>query len=155
MNIIAFAEQRNGQFKKTAFEVVTAAKTLAGQLNGTVTAVVVGHNVAAIAAQLGAYGAAKVIAVDDARLALYSTTAYAKVIAEVAAAESAAVVLLPASEMGKDVAPRVAVKLNAGLASGCTALKVENGTVTATRPVFAGKGLLDVTVATPVKLFTL
>lgn len=155
MNIIAFAEQRNGQFKKTAFEVVTAAKTLAGQLNGTVIAVVVGQNVSGIAPQLGAYGASKVIAVDDARLALYSTTAYAKVIADIAAAESAAVVLLPASEMGKDVAPRIAVKLDAGLAAGCTALKVENGNVVATRPVFAGKGLVDVTVNSPVKLFTL
>jgi electron transfer flavoprotein alpha subunit len=155
MNIIAFAEQRNGQFKKTAFEVVTAAKTLAGTLNGTVIAVVVGQNVAGIASQLGPYGASKVIAVDDARLALYSTTAYAKVIADVAAAESAAIVLLPASEMGKDVAPRIAVKLDAGLAAGCTALKVENGNVVATRPVFAGKGLVDVTVNSPVKLFTL
>lgn len=155
MNILAFAEQRNGQFKKTAFEVVTAAKKLSGELQGTVTAVVVGHNIAGIAGQLGAYGADKVIAVDDARLALYSTTAYAKVIAGAARSESAAVVLLPASEMGKDVAPRIAVKLDAGLAAGCTALKAENGTVVATRPVFAGKGLIDVTVNSPVKLFTL
>jgi electron transfer flavoprotein alpha subunit len=155
MKILAFAEQRNGQFKKTAFEVVTAAKTLAGQLNGEVIAVVVGKNSAAGAGQLGIYGAAKVVAVEDARLELYSTTAYAKVIAGVANTEAADIVLLPASEMGKDVAPRVAVKLNAGLAAGCTALRVENGTVTATRPVYAGKGLVSVVVKTPVKLFTL
>ncbi|MBP6672549.1 MAG: electron transfer flavoprotein subunit alpha/FixB family protein [Bacteroidetes bacterium] len=155
MNIFAFAEQRNGQFKKTAFEVVTAAKTLSGQLNGTITAVVVGHNVAGIAGQLGGYGADKVIAVDDPRLALYSTTAYAKIIAEIVTSGSGAVVLLPASEMGKDVAPRIAVKLDAGLAAGCTALKTDNGAIIATRPVFAGKGLIDVSVASPVKVFTL
>jgi electron transfer flavoprotein alpha subunit len=155
MKILAFAEQRNSQFKKTAFEVVTAAATIARQLNGEVVAVVIGNNVASIAGELGAYGAAKIVVVEDARLALYSTTAYAKVIADVAASEGAEIVLLPASEMGKDVAPRVAVKLNAGLAAGCTALKYENGTLIATRPVYAGKGLVDVVVKTSVKLFTL
>jgi electron transfer flavoprotein alpha subunit len=59
---------------------------------------------------------------------LYSTTAYAKIIAEVAKAENAEIVLIPASEMGKDVAPRVSIKLDAGLASGCTALTVEGNT---------------------------
>jgi electron transfer flavoprotein alpha subunit len=155
MKILAFAEQRNGQFKKTAFEIVKAAKTTADTLGGEVIAVVVGNNVTSIAAQLGGYGASKVIAVDDARLELYSTTAYSKIVAEVAKQESAEIVLLPASELGKDLAPRVAVKLQAGLAAGCTALSVENGTIKATRPVYAGKGLLDVTVTTGTKIFTL
>ncbi|MCK9407884.1 MAG: electron transfer flavoprotein subunit alpha/FixB family protein [Bacteroidetes bacterium] len=155
MKILAFAEQRNGQFKKTAFEVVTAAKTIAGQLNGEVIAVVVGNNIASIAGQLGGYGVAKVLIVEDTRLELYSTTAFAKIIADVVKEEGVEIILLPASEMGKDVAPRVSVKLDAGLAAGCTALKVENGIVKATRPVYAGKGLVDVIVKTPVKLFTL
>jgi electron transfer flavoprotein alpha subunit len=155
MKILAFAEQRNGQFKKTAFEVVTAAAALARQLNADVTAVVVGKNVASVAEQVGKYGAAKVIVVEDDRLELYSTTAYAKIVAEVGRSEGAAVVLFPASEMGKDLAPRVAVKLGAGLASGCTALKVNNGTISAVRPVFAGKGMSEVTVNTDVKMFTL
>ena len=155
MKILAFAEQRNGQFKKTAFEVVKAAKTIADQLSGEVVAVVIGNNVGSIAGQLGGFGAAKVVAVEDARLDLYSTTAYAKIIAEVATAESAEIILLPASEMGKDVAPRVAVKLNAGLAAGCTALTVENGSLKATRPVYAGKGLIEVSVKTAVKVYSL
>lgn len=155
MKILAFAEQRNGQFKKTAFEMVTAAKNLAAQLNGQVVAVVIGNNVASIATQLGAFGASKVIVVEDVRLGLYSTTAYAKVVADVAKKESADIVLIPASEMGKDVAPRVAVKLDAGLASGCTALTVENGVIRATRPVYAGKSMLQVEVKTAIKVFSL
>ena len=95
------------------------------------------------------------IAVEDARLELYSTTAYSKVIADVATAQSASILMLPASEMGKDVAPRVAVKLNGGLAAGCTMLTVENGSVKAARPVYAGKGLVDVVVTTSTKIFTL
>ena len=155
MKILAFAEQRNGQFKKTAFEIVKAAKIIADQLNAEVVAVVVGNSIASIAAQLGGYGASKVIAVEDARLELYSTTAYSKIVAEIAQQESAEIVLFPASELGKDIAPRVAVKLQAGLAAGCTALTVENGTIKATRPVYAGKGLIDVTVTTGTKIFTL
>lgn len=155
MKILAFAEQRNGQFKKVAFEVVKAAKSVADQLNAEVIALVVGNNVASIAGQLGGYGTSKTIVVEDPKLELYSTTAYAKIIAEVAKAESAEVLLLPASAMGKDVAPRVAVKLNAGLAVDCTALNASSGTITATRPVYAGKGLVDVTVNTQTKIFSL
>ena len=155
MKILAFAEQRNGQFKKTAFEVIRAAKIIADQLNGETVAVVIGNNISSIAGQLGGFGAEKVVVVEDARLELYSTTAYSKVIADIARLESAEVLFLPASEMGKDVAPRIAVKLNAGLAAGCTALQVENDSIKATRPVYAGKGLVHVTVNTAVKMFTL
>jgi electron transfer flavoprotein alpha subunit len=155
MKILVFAEQRNGQFKKVAFEVVKAAKTIADQLHAEVIALVVGNNTASFAGQLGGYGASKVILVEHPTLELYSTTAYAKVIAEIAAEESAEVLLLPASAMGKDVAPRLAVKLHAGLAVDCTALTVSNGTITATRPVYAGKGLVDITIKTTRKIFSL
>ncbi|MBI2427769.1 MAG: electron transfer flavoprotein subunit alpha/FixB family protein [Ignavibacteriales bacterium] len=155
MKILAFAEQRNGQFKKVAFEVVKAAKTIADQMNAEVVALVVGNNIASIAGQLGGYGASKVIVVEDSKLELYSTTAYSKVIAEIAATESAEVILLPASAMGKDVGPRISVKLNAGLAVDCTALNANGGTITATRPVYAGKGMVDVTIKTQTKIFSL
>ena len=155
MIILVFAEQRDSKIKKSSFEAVGAARALADQLSGSCVALVVGSGVEGIAGDLGAYGASRVIVVDSPRLARHSNSAYAKVIAEVAAKEQAAIVVLPASQMGKDLAPRVAVKLNAGLAADCVALRVENGDVIATRPVFAGKTLLDVKVKTPVKVFTL
>jgi electron transfer flavoprotein alpha subunit len=155
MVILVFTEQRESKIKKSSFEAVSAAHKLAGELGGTSVALVVGSGVDGIAGDLGAYGASRVIVVDSPRLEKYSNAAYAKVIAEVAKKEQAAIVVLPASQMGKDLAPRVAVKLNAGLAADCIALRVENGDVIATRPVFAGKTLLDVRVKTPVKIFTL
>ena len=155
MKIIAFAEQRNDQFKKTAFEVVRAAKTIADELSAELVAVVVGGNISPIAGELGKYGAAKVIVVEDPRLQNYSTTAYAKVIAEISRQESGQIVFLPASSLGKDVGPRVAVKLDAGLATDCTAIRVENGDCIATRPVYAGKGLIDIRVTSSVKIFSL
>lgn len=155
MKIIAFAEQRNSQFKKTAFEVVRAARTIADQLNAECDALVIGGNVSSIAPQLGAYGATKVFVVEDSRLENYSTTAFAKIVAEVARAEAADILFFPASAMGKDCSPRVAVKLDAGLAADCTALRVENGTIIATRPVYAGKAFVEVVVRSEKKIFTL
>jgi len=155
MTILAFAEQRDGKLKKTAFEVVRAARTIADQTGGQVLALLIGNSVKAPGSELGGYGAHKVLAVEDPRLALYSTTAYAKVIAEAARSVNAGLVFLAATAMGKDVAPRVAIKLQAGLAADCTALKVDNGTVIASRPVFAGKAITDVTITTPVQVYTL
>ena len=57
--------------------------------------------------------------------------------------------------MGKDLAPRIAAKLNAGLATDCTALSVENGDVIATRPVYAGKAMIDVSNLGRVEIFLL
>lgn len=155
MRVLAFAEQRDNKFKKSTFETVCAARSIADQLQGELAALVIGNGVTSLAAQLGAYGAHRVVAVDEPGLEQHSNTAYAKILADVAQDEGAAIVLLPASQMGKDLAPRVAGKLNAGLASDCIALNVEEGDVIATRPVYAGKALLDVKVNTAVKVFTL
>lgn len=155
MKVLAVAEQRDNKFKKSSFETTRAARTLADQLSAECVGLVIGSGVTAIAPQLGAYGAARVIVVDEPTLADHSNTAYAKVIATVAKEAGATLVLLPASQMGKDLAPRVAAKLNAGLASDCISVRVENGEILATRPIYAGKALQDVKVKTPVQLFTL
>ncbi len=155
MKILVFAEQRENRFKKTAFEAVKTARSLAEKLQGEVLAIVIGERVQSIAPELGAYGAHKVLVAEDARLALYSSTAYAKIVADAAKSQEAVVILIPATAMGKDIAPRVAVKLDAGLASDCTALDVDGGDIIATRPVYAGKALTRLKVTSPSKVFTL
>ena len=155
MKILAFAEQRDGVIKKSSLEAAQAAAGLASKAGGTCTGLVVGSGVAAQASELGAYGLGRVIAVDQPDLARHSNTAVAKVIAEIAKRESADVVVLSASQTGKDLAPRVAVKLDAGLAADCVALALDGASIVCTRPVFAGKALVDVTVEAPVKVLTL
>lgn len=155
MKILAFAEQREGKFKKSALEAVHAARKLADQTGGECIALVIGSGIAGSAGDLGTYGAARVLAVEAPTLARHSNTAYAKIIAETAQQEGAGIVVLSASQMGKDLAPRVAIKLNAGLASDCTALQVKDGDIIASRPVYAGKAVTDVKVKTAVKVFTL
>jgi electron transfer flavoprotein alpha subunit len=155
MKILAFAEQREGKFKKSAYEVTQAAQKIAGQLSGELLTLVVGDAVEAIAAELAPYGARRVVVAEDPRLRLYSTTAYAKIVAEVAKREGATMLFFPASQMGKDLAPRVAAKLDGGLIPDCTSLRVEGGEVIAMKPVYAGKAFCEMRATSPVKLFTL
>jgi electron transfer flavoprotein alpha subunit len=155
MKILAFAEQKNNKLKKTAFEVVKAARTVADQLKAELVALVVGDSVHAIAGELGAYGANRVLAVEEPRLGKYSTTAYAKAIAEIAKKEQVDIVFLSATAMGKDCGPRVAVKLDAGIAVDCTALRVDGADIIASRPVYAGKAVTDVKIHSPMKVFSL
>jgi electron transfer flavoprotein alpha subunit len=155
MKILAFAEQREGKFKKSAFEVTQTSKIIADELGAEHCVVIVGNSMQPIAQELSAYGATRVLCVEDSRLQHYSTTAYAKAAAEVAKHESASIVFLPASQMGKDLAPRVAAKLEAGIAADCIALTVSDGEIIATRPVYAGKAMIKMKVISPIKMFTL
>ncbi len=155
MKILAVVEQRDNKFKKNAYEVAATAQAIANQTSGTVTVLAIGNAVQTIAAELGGYGTSKVIAVQHPKLENYSATAYAKIVAEIATKEQATVVLISATAAGKDFAPRVAVKLDAGIAADVTALKIENGEIIATRPVYAGKALTDIKVTSAVKVFTL
>lgn len=155
MNVLVFAEQRDAAFKKSSFEAVAAGRVLADQLGGQCAALVIGSGVAAAAGGLGAYGASKVFAVDAAPFARHASLAWSKVVADAAETFGAGVVLLSATQMGKDIAPRIAVALAGGLASDCTALRVEGGDIIVTRPVYAGKAFIEMRITTPVKIITL
>lgn len=155
MKLLAFAEQREGKFKKVAFEVTQAARNIAGQLGAELVTLVIGHDIQSILPELGAYGASRIVAVDDPRLRNPSTTAYGKVAADVARREGAEIIFMPGSQMGKDLSPRIAARLEAGLAADCIALTVEGRDITASRPVFAGKAVITVRVNSPVKIFSL
>jgi len=155
MKILAVAEQRDNKFKKTAFEVTRTARTLADQLSAEVVALAIGESTQGIAGVLGGYGAHRVIAVDHPKLRLYSTTAYARIVAEIAKKEQATIVLFAATAIGKDCAPRVAVKLDAGLASDCTALKVAGSEIIATRPMYAGKAMAEVKIQSSNKVISI
>ncbi len=155
MTILAIAEQRDAKFKKNAFEVVRTARTLADQTGASVVALVIGEHIESLAGELGGYGASKIVAVQHPRLGKYSSTAYPKVITEIAKKEQAEVLLFSATAMGRDAAPRVAVKLDAGFGSDCTALTVDNKEIVALRPVYAGKALTEIKITSPIKIFSL
>jgi electron transfer flavoprotein alpha subunit len=155
MKILVFAEQRNGSFKKSAFEAVSTAKKLASDTNSEFVSVIIGNSIENNANELAKYGAERVIIIDNPKLEKYSTTAYAKALSEIIKKENIDTVILAATAMGKDLAPRLAAKTNGAVAADCTALKIENNEITATRPVYAGKALLDLNLKSNVKIFSL
>jgi len=145
--ILAVAEQRDGALRKVSREAVFAARQLADQLGGTVDALVLGApGVDVASAALGAVGADRVLVAADAAFARYSPDGYAATIAEHARAGGYAAVVIPATATGKDLAPRVAARLDAPLASDVTALGVDGGRVAVSRPVYAGKAIQRVVV---------
>jgi electron transfer flavoprotein alpha subunit len=146
-NILVFAEQRDGNLKKVAYEMLGAGADLAAALGGTVEAVLLGSGLDGLPDLLAQYGAAKVYVADDPALATYTSEAYTSTLASLIASAAPAMVLLGATAMGKDLAPRLAARLGVGLATDCTALEVDGGRLLATRPIFAGKALARVTLA--------
>jgi electron transfer flavoprotein alpha subunit len=153
--ILAFIESRDNNIKNAGFELASTAARFASELGGEAEALLIGSSLESVAVQLGAYGIKKVYIAEDAKLEKYSTTAYAKIVAETAKKAGAEIVFLSATQMGKDLGPRVSAKLEAGLASDCTNLKADGGNLIATRPVYAGKAYIDVKVNSAVKLFSL
>jgi electron transfer flavoprotein alpha subunit len=138
--IFAFAETRDGEIRKVAHEVVTAARTLADALGTEVHAVLLGGpGTAGAAADLGRHGADKVFVGETDAFAKYSAEGFTTVIARFIQEHGCDVALFPASSLGRDLAPRVAARLGVGYASDCTALEVQGGQVVATRPEYAGK----------------
>jgi electron transfer flavoprotein alpha subunit len=99
-----------------------------------------------IAAELGKYGADKVVVADDAALAEYTTDAYTNVLADAIRAADPAVIIVGASVQGKDLAPRLAARLEAGLAMDTTAVHLEGDQLVLTRPMFGGKIMADVEI---------
>ena len=137
--ILAFAEQRDGKFKKSAYEVVSAGRKLADELKIELIALVIGFGIEGIASELGGFGADKILVADKEILKLYSTEGYSTVLADAIKKCDSAIVLMPATSMGKDLAPAAAAKLESGVATDCIGLDVKDGNIAATRPVYAGK----------------
>ncbi len=138
--ILAFAEVRDGEVRKTALEVVTAARKLADETGGEVHAVLLGgQGIESVATELGKYGADKVFVGAGETFDPYSAGAYTGVVVDFLKEKGCDIALFPASALGKDLAPRVAARLGVGYAAECTALEVDGGSVVATRPLYAGK----------------
>lgn len=145
--VFAIAEHDNGTFKKVTYETLSEGKRLADQLGSTLTAVVLGDKVAQMAADLSQYGCDQIIAAENPALAEYLTDTYTGVLADLIQDESPSVVLLGATAQGKDLAARLAARLDAGLAMDCIAVRIENDDLVVTRPVYGGKLLSAVRVA--------
>ncbi|MGH6914962.1 MAG: electron transfer flavoprotein subunit alpha/FixB family protein, partial [Geminicoccales bacterium] len=155
-DILAVAEQRDGAVRNVSYEVVSAARTVADALGGDVHAVIAGPPATAEpAAELGRFGAVAVHVAEHDAFRLYSPDGFAQTLADFIAGRDDAAVLFPATSFGKDLAPRIAAKLDSPLATDAIALAVEDGQLIITRPVCAGRAFASITLDSPRPLVSL
>ena len=120
-----FCEQRQGKLMSTDFELVSEARKLADELGCEVTGLLLGDNVEGIAKELGGYGADQVMVCDSPLLKDYTTDAYAKVVCDMVNAYKPEVLLIGATNIGRDLGPRCAARLHTGLTADATHLDID------------------------------
>jgi len=139
MSVLVYVEQAEGKFKKSVFEAVSYAKAIADQQSTNLTAISIGDVADSELTELGKYGASKVLNVSADQLKTFVNQAYASVIASAAEKEGADIIVLSNSFSGKGLAPRIAVKLKAGLADGAVELPNTDGKFSVKKTAFSGK----------------
>jgi electron transfer flavoprotein alpha subunit len=150
--VLVFIDQQDGHIKKSSFEAASYAAEVA-KLTGTNAEAILLGNVSDDLSNLGKYGITKVHTVADASLNNFDAQVFTKVIAQ--AAENAEIVVFSNNTTGKAIAPRLSVRMKAGLVSGAAALpNVSNG-FTVKKTVFSGKAFANITITTPKKIIAL
>jgi len=153
--IWVYIDQFKGQALPTSWEGIGAAKMLAGQLGGGITALIFGKNIEAITAEAFKYGADEVILADDPTLEDYRAEPYTALLAKLARDSSPEVILFPTTTRGRELAAMAAVDLNTGVLADVIGLEIIDSSLVATRPIYAGKLLSKVTCLSRPQLLTL
>ena len=141
MKFLVFIEQREGKIRKASLEALSLARRLSG---GPVEAVLPGKGVTALAKDLGKYGAEVVYVADREDLALYSNKGYVGALDAAASRENPDAVLIAATAMGKDLAPRFAARHDVSVLADVMELRREGDRLVGSRPVYSGKARAEV-----------
>jgi electron transfer flavoprotein alpha subunit len=155
MSVLVFVENWEGKFKKLTFELVSYASKLAEKLNTSAVALSVGFVENDQLVQLGKFGAKKVISIADEALRTLDNQIFTFVIAEMVKKESATVILLSNNITGKAIAPRLAVRLKAGIGSGVSKLPDSTDPFIVYKKVYSGNAFANVQIKSEIKVLTL
>jgi electron transfer flavoprotein alpha subunit len=155
MSVLVFTENWDGKFKKLSFELVSYGSGLAKMLGTTVTAISIGKVSDEEMNKLGSYGASKVLKVVDDRLYQLINSAYTTAITQAAEKENSQVIILSNNFTGKALAPRISVKLKAGLVAGAAALPSGLSPFMVRKKAFNGKAYANVKINTEKKVLSL
>lgn len=152
MSVLVFLDQAEGHIKKSSFEAANYAAKIAEQTGTTAEAIVLGTVNDDLSA-LGNYGIKKVHTVTDASLNNFDAQVFTKIIAQ--AAEAADTIVFSNNTTGKAVAPRLSVRLKAGLVSGAVALPDTSNGFVVKKTVFSGKAFANIAVTSAKKIIAL
>lgn len=142
--IWVLAEHSGGHARKITYELLGKARGLAAALGGRVAAVALGSGIAPLARDLGAHGADRVLTCDAPALAPYTADAYTAVLAPLVGAERPFLLLIGSTATGRDLAPRLAARLGAGIVTDCATVDLDGERVVVTRPVMTRKAIARV-----------
>ncbi len=155
MSVLVYIENSEGVFRKSAFETISYAAAIATKLNMPLVAVSIGNVSQDELAKASKYGAQKILNIANEKLATPNSQPYASAITAAAKAENGQVVILSASFAGKSIAPRVAIKLNAGLAENVVSLPEMNGSFIVKKGSFSGKAYSIIEMMDGIKVISI
>ncbi|MBD1383607.1 electron transfer flavoprotein subunit alpha/FixB family protein [Metabacillus arenae] len=135
--VLVLIEIKDGKLRNVSFETLTVAQQVAQ--GGEVSAAIFGSGASSLVEEVNKYGPHKVYVIEDETLTVYTTDGYTQALCQLIEEIQADIVIMGHTSIGKDLAPRVAARFDAGLVSDCTAVSVEEGEVVFTRPIYSGK----------------
>ncbi|MED4401143.1 electron transfer flavoprotein subunit alpha/FixB family protein [Metabacillus fastidiosus] len=135
--VIVLGEVRDGSLRNVSFEALAAGKTIAA--GGEVIAVLIGEDVSSYIDKLVQYGADRIIKVEHIHLKNYTSDGYSQALLAVIEKEDPEGVVFGHTALGKDLAPKIAARIQSGLISDITALETADDNVIFTRPIYSGK----------------
>ena len=145
MKILVVTEQRQGKWNNASFETLAAAQQIAGAASGTISAVVIGKGVAALAEEMAGKNVAEVLLVEHDLLENYTPDGYCVALKQVVEAAKPDLVLFPHTYQVRDFAPKLAALLGKGMVGDCVGFRNEGGKLVFVRQMFQGKTAADVT----------
>ena len=155
MSVLVFTENWDGKFKKLSFELVSYGAKVAEMMSSSLTALSIGDVSADELKKLGSYGAKKILSVADPKLKNLDNQAYTSVIADIATREGAKVIVISNNNTGKALAPRLSVRLKAGVGSGISKLPLNLEPFTVYKRTYSGNAYAQVVIRSDVKILTL
>jgi electron transfer flavoprotein alpha subunit len=155
MSVLLYLENWDGKFKKLSFELASYGSKLAEILNTNLVAISIGDVGNDELLKLGNYGVKKIITLANDSVKALDNQVYSAIIADTAKKEQAVVVLLSNNNIGKALAPRLAVKLHAGIGSGVSKLPVSIDPFIVYKRVFSGSAYAEVKINSAIRILTL
>ena len=155
MSVLVYTENWDGKFKKLSFELVSYATGVAKMLSTSVTAVSIGKVDDAELLKLGNYGANKIININNEQLTALDSQTYASVISEISRKENASVIIISNNNTGKAIAPRLSVRLKAGVGSGVSRLPLNINPFTVYKRTYSGNAFAHLVINSDIKILTL
>ena len=151
--VLVLGEAREGALRNVSFEAIAAAKQISS--GGEVVSVLLGDSVGELAAELGKYGADRVITVEHPHLKQYTSDGYGQALLAVIEQENPEAIVFGHTALGKDLSPKIASKLQIGLVSDVTSIEGEGDVAVFIRPIYSGKAFEKVKVKDGIEFITI